>query len=99
MARQRTPSSFKTVEDILNSENAFSNFRESLKNYRVVDEFEKLFPDLKSIAIAVKVEKNVLYLHVENSVWKSELNFNRSIIVEKINKYYNQSIIKTIKFL
>jgi hypothetical protein len=99
MARQHTHSSFKTVEEILNSENDFANLRESLKNYRVVDEFEKIFPDLKSIAQAVRVEKNVLYLRVENSVWKSELNFNKNVIVEKINKHYSLSIIKTIKFL
>ena len=99
MVKQHTHSSFKTVEDILNTENEFANLRESLKNYRVVDEFEKIFPDLKIIAKAVRVEKNVLYLRVENSVWKSELNFNKNLIIDKINKYYNQSIIKTIKFL
>ena len=99
MARQHTLSSFKTVEEILNTEKEFINLRESLKNYKIVDEFEKMFPDLKIIAEAVKVETNVLYLRVENSVWKSELNFNKNLIIEKINKHYNQSIIKTIKFL
>jgi hypothetical protein len=99
MVKQHTRSSFKTVEDILNTESEFTNLRESLKNYRVVDEFEKIFPDLKAIAKAVKIEKNILFLRVENSVWKSELNFNKSLIIEKINKHYNQSIIKTIKFL
>ena len=99
MARQHTRSSFKTIGEVLNTEKEFGNFRESIKNYNIVDEFENIFPDLKKIARAVRADKFVLYLHVENSVWKSELNFNKSLIVEKINKHYNQQVIKTIKFL
>ena len=99
MARQHTHNGFKTIDEVLNTESEFSIFRESLKNYEVVDEFEKIFPELKPIAKAVKVERQVLFLRVENSVWKSELNFNKNLITEKINKYFNQQIIKTIKFL
>jgi hypothetical protein len=99
MAPRHTHSSFKTINDVINTESEFSNLRESLKNYNIVDEFEKIFPELKPIAQAVKVERQILFLRVENSVWKSELNFNKNLIVEKINKHYNQQTIKTIKFL
>ena len=99
MARQHTRSSFKTIEDILNSESDFVNLRESLKNYNIVDEFEKIFPELKIIAHAVKVEKQVLFLRVENSVWKSELNLRKNLIAEKINKHFKQQVIKSIRFL
>ncbi|MHB8907227.1 MAG: DUF721 domain-containing protein [Melioribacteraceae bacterium] len=99
MARQHTRSSFRTLDDLLKNENEFSNLRESLKNYDIVDEFEKIFPELKMIAQAVRVDKQILFLRVENSVWKSELNFKKNLIADKINKHFNQQIIKSIRFL
>ena len=99
MARQQSLSSFKSIDQILNNETEFSNLRETVKNYSIVDEFEKIFPELKSITQAVKVEKQVLFLRVENSVWKSELNFRKNLITEKINKYFGEQVIKTIRFL
>lgn len=99
MVKQHTRSSFRTIDDVLNSENEFSNLRESLKNYNIVEEFEKIFPELKLIAQAVKVEKQILFLRVENSVWKSELNFNKNLITEKINNFFKQQVIKSIRFL
>jgi Dna[CI] antecedent, DciA len=99
MARYHTPLSFKTIEEILNKESVFSNLRETVKNYDLVDKFEIIFPELKLIAKAVKIDKQVLYLKVENSVWKSELNFRKNLVVDKVNKYSNEQVIKTIKFL
>lgn len=99
MARQPTPNSFRTIDDVLSQEKDFANLRTSIKNYRVVDEFENIFPDLKPIAQAVKVEKQILFLRVENSVWKSELNLKKNLIAEKINKHFKEPLIKTIKFL
>lgn len=99
MAKRHTRSSFRTIDDVLNKEAEFTNLRESLKNYNIVDEFEKIFPELKPIAQAIKVEKQILFLRVENSVWKSELNLRKNLIAEKINKHFNGLVIKTIKFL
>src|SRR3989339_177417 len=99
MAKRFTRSSFRTIDDVLNKEAEFSSLRESLGNYNIVDEFEKIFPELKPIAKAVKVEKQILFLRVENSVWKSELNLRKNLIAEKINKHFNGQVIKTLKFL
>lgn len=99
MARQRTSSSFRTITEVLGKEKEFEKLRESLKNYNVVDEFKKIFPELKQIATAVKLEKQVLFLRVENSVWKSELNFQKTLLIEKINKHFNEVVIKSLKFL
>jgi hypothetical protein len=99
MAQRRSRSSFKTLEEILNTEKEFSNLKETVKNYDIVETFTKIFPELSMIAQAIKVEKKVLFLRVENSVWKSELNFRKTLIVEKVNRYFNDEIIKTIKFL
>ncbi len=99
MAKRRTHNSFKTIEEVLNTEPDFINLRESLKNYDVVDEFDIIFPELKLIARPVKVEKQILFLKVENSVWKSELNLRKNLIAEKINKHFGRPTIKSIRFL
>lgn len=99
MARQRTSSSFRTINEVLDKEKEFEKLRERLKNYNIAEEYERIFPELKMIAKAIKVEKRVLFLKVENSVWKSELNFQKTHLIEKINKYFNETVIKSIKFL
>ncbi len=98
MARFHSRSSFKNIDDVLKDEE-LKSINETIKNFSVIEDFEKIFPELKKIAIAKKVDKGTLFLHVENSVWKSELNFQKAKIVEKINSYYKEQILKSIKFL
>ena len=43
----------------------------------------KYFKDFEKIAVPVKVKKNVLYLRVENSVWRSELKFKEKLLLKK----------------
>lgn len=99
MARHRIYNDFKSITDILEKEKEFENLRDTVKNYSVVDEFEKIFPELSKIAKAIKTERKILFLKVENSVWKSELNFQKNLLVEKINKHFKGQVIKSIKFL
>lgn len=99
MARQHTFNSFKSITDIIDKEKDFQKLRDTLKNYNVVDEFEVIFPELSKIAKAVKTDKKTLFLKVENSVWKSELNFQKSLLIEKINKHFKEQVITSIKFL
>lgn len=99
MARQNTFSNFKSITDIIDKEKEFQKLRDTLKNYNVVDEFEIIFPELSKIAKAIKTDKKTLFLKVENSVWKSELNFQKSLLIEKINKHFKEQVITSIKFL
>ncbi|MEW6506725.1 MAG: DUF721 domain-containing protein [Bacteroidota bacterium] len=99
MARQNISSGFKSITDIIKSEKDFEKLRDTVKNYNVVDEFEVIFPELSLIAKAIKVEKKTLFLKVENSVWKSELNFQKNLLMEKINKHFKEQVIQSIKFI
>ena len=45
------------------------------------------------------MEKKVLFLRVENSVWRSELKFRQKLIIERINNHLKEDIIKSIKFI
>jgi hypothetical protein len=99
MALQRTLSGFKSINDVFVSGKEFEKIRETVKNYSVVEGFQIIFPELSKIAQAIRLEKKTLFLRVENSVWKSELNFQKALLIEKINKHFNEQVIKTVKFI
>lgn len=64
----------------------------------VIVEFGNIFPTLTQVAQPKYVRDSVLTISVENSVWRNELNLQRKIMIEKINKYFNKKIIKSIRF-
>lgn len=100
MVKQRTSTNkFKSLTEIIETDKEFEKLKESLKRFDVVNEFENIFPELTLIAKAIKVDKQTLFLKVDNSVWKSELNLQKNILIKKINNYFKEEIIKTIKFL
>jgi len=100
MVKQRTSTNnFKSLIEIIETDREFEKLKESLKRFDVVNEFENIFPELTLIAKAIKVDKQTLFLKVDNSVWKSELNLQKNILIKKINNYFKEEIIKTIKFL
>jgi hypothetical protein len=90
---------FVKLSDIINTRPEFDGLNKRIKDNEVLDSFNKIFPDLGKVAKTVKVDKKTLFLKVENSVWRSELKFSESVIVEKINKFFNEERIKFIKFL
>jgi hypothetical protein len=99
MAKRLSPNSFKSVSDIIYGESGFSGLRETIKNFDVVEAFGIIFPELKQIALAVKVEKKTLFLKVDNSVWKCELNLKKNLLIEKVNRFFKDEVVKSIKFL
>lgn len=93
------PDNFKSLPDILGKEKAFEKVRKAAKEYDVIEKFSEIFPDLKKVAEAVKIENGVLFLRVENSVWRSELKFRQTNLIDKINKKFNEKIVKTVRFI
>ncbi len=93
------PDGFKSIADILNDEPGLERVRRVIKQSDVVLDFNKIFPDLKKLVKASKVDKNILFLKVKNSVLRSELKFKEVLIVSKINKYFNEERIKGIRFV
>jgi hypothetical protein len=93
------PKGFVSIGEAIEKEPSLSKLRSSIKDYDVVTNFYEIFKDFEKIAVPVKVKSNVLYLRVENSVWRSELKFKEQNIVEKINVYLKEERIKKIKFV
>ena len=93
------PNSFKSFSDAFNSEPAFEGLRKIIKESDVVSDFNKIFPDLEKVASAIKVEKRVLSLKVENPTWRNELKFREKLIVDKVNEYFKEVRINKIRFV
>jgi hypothetical protein len=93
------PEDIKSIGDIINNDPVFSNLRNVMQQSDVVIEFIKIFPDLLKIASAVKVEKNTLFLRVENAAWRSEIKFKEKIIIDKVNEYFKDDRIKAVRFI
>jgi Dna[CI] antecedent, DciA len=92
------PDKFKSLSDVILKDAAFSKFRHSVKENNVVVEFEKIFPKLSKTVIASNVNKGILYLIVDNSVLRNEISLNKSLMIERITKYFNQQLIVDVKF-
>ncbi len=92
------PDDFKQIGDVFN-EDAFNKIREVVSQNEVVEKFGEIFPEFKKIARAKKVRNGILFLRVENSVWRSELHLNKSIMIEKVNKHFEKKVISNIKFI
>ena len=93
------PEKYKSIPDVIKKEQAFAAIRKKALEYDITSEFIQIFPELKSIAKAIKVDKKVLFLHTDNSVWRSELNFKKNLIIEKVNNHFGSEVIKYIKFV
>jgi hypothetical protein len=98
MVQQVMPDGFLSISEIINKEPGFEKLRKTIKQYDVINGFHKIFPDLKNIAFPIKIEKKILHLKVSNAAWRSELKFNQKTLIEKINTFYEEEIIKTVKF-
>jgi len=93
------PKKIVSLGEVLNTDENFAIIMTKVREYNVVDKFPEIFPELTKIAQAIKVNNSVLFLHVENSVWRSELKLREKLILKKINTHINELKIKSIKFI
>ena len=93
------PNNFRSLSDIIYKEKAFNKIVNKVREQEVVHSFSKIFPELDNVAKAVKVERKTLFLRVENSVWRSELNLRQGAIIKKIKNKLEKTDIEKIKFI
>lgn len=92
-------SDFRNLNEILGEEKEFEKFRNAIKEYEVIELFFEIFPELEKIIEPVRITKSILYLRVDNSVWRSELNFRKELLIKKINNHFQKNLVKSIKFI
>jgi hypothetical protein len=89
----------RSISEVFRNEESLANIRNYVKQADAVILFKEIFPDLKNIAVAVRLEKSILFLRVENSVWRNELRIRQKYIIERMNNRFGEQIIKSIKFI
>lgn len=92
------PEGFKSIKDIFYTDPSLRKIRNVISENDVINDFEKIFPELKKVAKAKKTQNSILTLKVENAAWRSELKFKEKEIIEKINSYYGEKRITKIIF-
>lgn len=90
---------FKSISDVFNSEPGLKNVRDLIKKSDVINEFSEIIPGLEKFITPVKVSKQTLYLHVENSTWRNELKLNEELIIKKINNHFKEERISKVRFI
>jgi hypothetical protein len=91
--------SFKSFGEIFTTEPGLAKIRKMMQQGDVVVEFEKIFPELMKVVVPVRFEKKTLLLKIENAALRSEFKYKESLIIEKINKYFNDDkLVKYVKF-
>ena len=88
----------KSVGEILESDKSFKFFIRAAKEQEIIDNFYKIFPKLHGFVRIKKILNTTLFLSVENSVLRSELNLNKQKVIKTINEYTKEKLIKDIKF-
>ena len=70
-----------------------------LEEQRVISEFESVMgAEFCKRAKAVRIEHGVLYLQVVNSVWRQELYYQKTLIIERINTAIGQPMVREVVF-
>ena len=92
------PDNFKSFAELFKSDPGLAAVRKIVKQSDVIVEFFKIFPEMKKVVRPLKVVKKVIFINVDNSILRSELKFKETLMVEKINKYFNEEVIKGIRF-
>lgn len=98
MAKLRMPDGFRSLKDIFNYEPEFKNLRDVIKTKDVVNDFFEIFPDLKNVVSSVKSSRKTLLIKVENPIWRQELKLQENNIKRKINEFYKEERISTVRF-
>lgn len=93
------PKDFLSLGEIIKIEPGLGKLRNVIKENDTIIDFNKIFPNFEKLVKPVKVSKKTLFLKVENSVCRSELKFKEQIILDKINNYYKENRINSIRFL
>jgi hypothetical protein len=90
---------FISLKEALDTNPGLTTVRNALKQSEVIEKFYSVFPEMEKVAEPVNVINKVLLLKVESSVLRSELKFNQSLMIDKINKFFKEERVKSIRFV
>lgn len=90
---------FDSIPELLQNHENFQHVRNAAMEYDALKKFFEIFPELKNVVQPVRISKGVLFLRVDNSIMRNEIQIKKTEFINKINKTLNTEIIRTIKFV
>jgi hypothetical protein len=90
---------FVSIKEVFERDPKLSAVRKIIKQADVVEKFYEIFPDFEKIVFPKRVEKNILLLKVENPALRNELKFNEELLVKKINNFFHEDRVVSIRFV
>jgi predicted nucleic acid-binding Zn ribbon protein len=89
----------KSIDLVLDALIAQLGIKQKLDQYGIIP----LWPEIVGAQIAKvtdveRIENGVLFIHVTNAPWRSELTFRRKEILTKIQQMMHSDVIKEIRF-
>jgi Dna[CI] antecedent, DciA len=90
---------FTSIKEVFETDPNLANVRKIVKQSEVVEKFYEIFPDLEKIVFPKRVEKKILLINVENPALRSELKFNEELLIKKINKFFHEERVTSVRFI
>ncbi len=90
---------FVSIKEVFNRDPKLANVRKIVKQSEVIEKFHQIFPDLEKIVFPKKVERESLFINVENPALRNELKFNEESLIKKINGFFHEERVKSIRFI
>ena len=70
-----------------------------INQYRVLEMWPEIVGEnIAKYTKAERVQENIIYIKVKNNTWRTELQFQKNIILENISQKVGKGIIKDIRF-
>jgi len=98
--RKQSSSSIKAVgaaiQDLLEN----LGIERKIKEYDAVLRWNEVVGEkIASVTEAVKIEKGVLVVRVQNGPWRNELNLLKNDVIEKMNTVLGEKLVQEIRFV
>lgn len=89
---------YKSISEIIKNSAELNIIRKTADDYDVINRFDEIFPEISKVAKPEKIENGFLTIKVSNSVWRSELLYQKESLINKINSFLNKKLVTNIKF-
>ncbi len=90
---------FVSIKEVFDKDPNLANVRKIVEQSEVIEKFYEVFPDLEKIVLPKRVEKKILLLNVENPALRNELKFNEELLIKKINGFFHDERVNSIRFI
>ncbi len=98
--QKRTSSSIKTLGAAIQDLVANLGIGRKIKEYDAVLRWNEIVGEqIARVTEAVKIEKGVLVVRVQNGPWRNELALLKNDVTEKINAALGENVVKEIRFV